>query len=196
VAAYLALLRGINVGRAKRVAMADLRAVFAERGFADAKTLLQSGNVVFTAPRALAVDEAAGLESELLRRTGVQSSFLLLSAAEVRAIAEQNPLVALASDPSRLVVSFLSERPDPEQVQLPEAQGLAPEVLVLGERALYQWCPDGLMASRVPPAFWRQLAPAVVTARNWRTVVTLLALLDAAEGGANRDADGDGNRPP
>jgi uncharacterized protein (DUF1697 family) len=51
-ATHVALLRGINVGKAKRVAMADLRALLEELGYADVRTLLNSGNVVFTAPRA------------------------------------------------------------------------------------------------------------------------------------------------
>ena len=46
----VALLQGINVGRAKRVAMAELRALFAGLGYHDVRTLLNSGNVVFTAP--------------------------------------------------------------------------------------------------------------------------------------------------
>ena len=42
----VALLRGINVGRAKRISMGDLRALFAGLGYGDVKTLLNSGNIV------------------------------------------------------------------------------------------------------------------------------------------------------
>ena len=45
----IALLRGINVGRAKRVEMAILRDLFTSLGYGDVCTLLNSGNVVFTA---------------------------------------------------------------------------------------------------------------------------------------------------
>ena len=49
---HIALLRGINVGRAKRIAMADLRELLASMGYTDVRTLLNSGNVVFSEPRA------------------------------------------------------------------------------------------------------------------------------------------------
>ncbi len=49
---HVALIRGINVGHAKRVAMADLRALVEALGYGEARTLLNSGNVVFSAPRA------------------------------------------------------------------------------------------------------------------------------------------------
>ena len=55
---YVALLRGINVGRAKRVAMADLRALFEQLGFGDVRTLLNSGNVGFRARAAKDVEGA------------------------------------------------------------------------------------------------------------------------------------------
>ncbi len=178
--AYAGLLRGINVGKAKRVAMADLRAVFTSCGFSGVATLLQSGNVVCSAPEPVPASAADELEAELVRRTGVSASILLLPAGEVRAIAAENPLVELASDDSRLLVSFLSAAPD-RAFELPDVDRLAPEALVLGTRAVYQWCPDGVLQSKVPPAFWRQFAPAVITARNWRTVTKLLALLEPLE---------------
>ena len=56
----IALLRGINVGKAKRIAMADVRALFADLGFTEVATLLNSGNVVFTAEKV--VGAAARLE--------------------------------------------------------------------------------------------------------------------------------------
>ena len=50
---HVALLRGINVGKAKRLAMADLRAVFETLGYTAVRTHLQSGNVVFDAKKPL-----------------------------------------------------------------------------------------------------------------------------------------------
>ena len=54
----VALLRGINVGRAKRISMGDLRALFTGLGYGDVRTLLNSGNVVFTVARKNAGDQA------------------------------------------------------------------------------------------------------------------------------------------
>ena len=175
MATVVALLRGINVGRAKRVSMADLREVVTSLGYTDVRTVLQSGNVVFTAGRALDGRAAATLEQALLDATGVQASVLLVPADDLAAIAAANPLRDITTDASRGFVTFLSRPLEPALVPAPDVDVLAPEVLVVAERAVYQWCPDGALATKVPPAWWRQL-DQVVTTRNWRTVQRLVEL--------------------
>ena len=175
MATVVALLRGINVGRAKRVSMADLREVVTSLGHTDVRTVLQSGNVVFTAGRAVDGRAAAALEQALLDATGVQASVLLVPADDLAAIAAANPLRDITTDASRGFVTFLSRPLEPALVPAPDVDVLAPEVLVVAERAVYQWCPDGALATKVPPAWWRQL-DQVVTTRNWRTVQRLVEL--------------------
>ena len=80
---YVALLRGINVGKAKRVAMADLRAALESLGYTDVATLLNSGNAVFTAPPAAAGRAAADIQAAVLARTGVSSRVTVLDAEEL-----------------------------------------------------------------------------------------------------------------
>ena len=74
---YVALLRGINVGKAKRVAMADLREVIESLGYTNARTLLNSGNAVFESSRALRKNAAEELREALVKKTGVSSRFIL-----------------------------------------------------------------------------------------------------------------------
>lgn len=159
---HVALLRGINVGTSTRLPMADLRAIVEEAGGTNVATYLQSGNVVFTGQL-----DAAALEAAIPVKTRV----LILTAAEFRAIAAENPLLEVATDPSRGVVTFFDRVPS---IDIPE--GLEPEVAVLGTRALYQWCPDGISKSKLPAAFYRSLGP-IATARNLRTVDALLGML-------------------
>ena len=168
---YVALLRGINVGKAKQVSMADLVAVVEACGGTGVRTVLRSGNVVFAAEGPVA---GAVFEAELVRRTGVVSSVLVIDGHELLRIAAENPLIEVATDQSRLMVGFTSQPPDDSIA--PDAASLAPEVLVVGQHAVYQWCPDGVMASRVPASFWKGVAP-VVTVRNWRTVLRLVGLV-------------------
>ena len=168
---YVALLRGINVGKAKQVSMVDLVAVVRACGGTNVRTVLRSGNVAFSAEGPVA---GALVEAELVRRTGVSSSVLVIDGDQLLRIAAENPLSEMATDPSRLMVGFTSQPPDDSLA--PDAASLVPEVLVVGEHAVYQWCPDGIMASRVPASFWKGVAP-VVTVRNWRTVVRLVRLV-------------------
>ena len=191
---YVALLRGINVGTAKSVSMAELAGVFGALGFTGVKTLLRSGNVVFEAGGALPADAASAIEAAVLAATGVRSSVLVLDSAAFIAIADANPLhtnplhtnpllahpllahplLAVATDGSKSFVTFVA--PMPAAVEVPDAATLYPEILRLGEAAVYQWFPDGSMQTRVPKAFWRQF-PGVVTARNWNTVTKIVGLL-------------------
>ncbi len=113
------------------------------------------------------------IEQALHASTGVQASVLLLAAADVAAIAAANPLRDISTDPSRAFVTFLSRPVDPSLVPAVDAEALAPEVMVVAERAIYQWCPDGSLATKVPPAWWKRL-DQVVTTRNLRTVERLV----------------------
>jgi uncharacterized protein (DUF1697 family) len=88
---YLALLRGINVGGKNVVKMADLRLFFEEMGFADVATHIQSGNVLFGAPRQKREELAAQIEAELSGRLGVEIRVVLLSTSDLRGVVERAP---------------------------------------------------------------------------------------------------------
>lgn len=173
----VALLRGINVGRAKRVAMADLRKLVEGLGYSDVRTLLNSGNVVFTAPGVAPGDAAARIEEGLVARLGVSSRVTVLTAAELAAAVEKNPLLEVADNPSRLFVAFLANPKDRSHLTPLAQQDWSPEVLALGPRVAYLWCPEGLLASRLPEAVGRALGDGVTT-RNWATVTKLQALAE------------------
>jgi uncharacterized protein (DUF1697 family) len=171
----VALLRGINVGRAKRVAMADLRAVVAGLGFGDVRTLLNSGNVVYTAPGVAPREAAARIERALVERLGVSSRTTALTAAELAAAVGGNPLGEVATDPSRHLVAFLTDPADRAKLAPLADQEWTPDRLAVGERVAYLWCPEGFLASRLREAVDRALGDATTT-RNWATVTKLHAL--------------------
>ena len=172
----VALLRGINVGTAKRIAMADLRALFTGLGYTAVRTHLQSGNVVFDAPTVVDAAAVALLESEILQRTSVQSRILVIPSDRFRKIADNNPL-ADSPDPSRMVVTFMNESPLKLDISQPNDDELAPERLVIGADAIYQWCPDGILKSKLPATFFSKLG-TLTTSRNLRTVTKLVQMLE------------------
>lgn len=171
-----ALLRGINVGRAKRVAMADLRSLVEGLGYTDVRTLLNSGNVVYTAPHEAPGDAAARIEEALVAKLGVSSRVTVLTAEEVAAVVADNPLVDVGTDPSRLLVTVLTDPAGRSALEPLAREDWAPEVLALGTRVAYLWCPEGLLASRLPEAVGRVLGDRATT-RNWATMLKLHALL-------------------
>ena len=172
---YVALLRGINVGKAKRVAMADLRSAIESLGYGDVRTLLNSGNAVFTSKRALKAAAAEELRAALLKKTGVSSRFTLRSADELRATIDSNPLLKVATDHTRLFAAFVTDSDDIKLVKPLMTQQWKPEALALGPDVVYIWCPNGLLESKATVAVTKALGDGV-TVRNWATVLKLSAI--------------------
>src|SRR5262249_11357057 len=138
-------------------------------------TLLNSGNVVFTTPRAAPGDAAARIEKAMATALGVSARVTVLTAAELAAAVADNPLLDVADDPSRLLGAG-SRRPAARPKLEPLLkQDWTPEALALGTRVAYLWCPEGILASRLAEAVGRVLGDAVTT-RNWATVRKLHAL--------------------
>jgi uncharacterized protein (DUF1697 family) len=167
---WVLLLRGINVNPTTRLAMADLRSLLGSLGYQDVQTLLQSGNVLLSSPRRPA---ASPIEAAIAFETRVKSRPVVLSLAEFRAVADANPLLDAGDDLSKLVITFLDEDIVPTDMKRPSDDELAPERLVIRPRAVYQWLPDGVLQSKLKPAWWRQFGP-LATARNVRTVNRIL----------------------
>jgi uncharacterized protein (DUF1697 family) len=156
--------------------MADLRALVAGLGYTSVRTLLQSGNVVFDAESPVTDAGLRRLEAAIIGRTEVSSRVVLVPAAKFRRIALDNPL-ADAADPSRMVVTFLDAVPPAHTAPRPADDELAPERIVFGSEAIYQWCPDGILKSKLPAKFFTQVN-GVTTSRNLRTVTKIVAMLD------------------
>ncbi len=176
---HVALLRGINVGTAKRVAMADLRALAESLGHTDVATLLNSGNMVFRAPRTTAAAAARKLEAGLKAATGIDARVLGLSAAELDEVAGDNPLLADMTDPARLQVFVLADPATGLAAAAPLArQNWGADRLGLGRRAVYVWCAEGVLASKLAAALGKALGDQA-TARNWATIVKIAALANA-----------------
>lgn len=178
---YVALLRGINVGRAKRIAMADLRALIATLGHQDVITYLQSGNALFSTDRTDADSLATEIERAISTELGMSVRCVLRDRAELARVVVANPLADVATDPKRLLVSFTSRTLDPDLVAALDPQAYLPEQFAVGEREIYAWLPEGVLESRLTNAFFeKQLGRKtgmICTARNWNTIVKLLALL-------------------
>jgi uncharacterized protein (DUF1697 family) len=172
---YVALVRGINVGTSTLVPMPDFRRVLEQAGFTAVKTLLRSGNAVFDSATILSDSDVEALEKRFAEATGVPARFVVMEADEFVGVVEENPLVDLSDDPSRLLISFLP-RPAPaaSTVDFPDADGLLPEVVRLGRRAVYAWCPNGVSKSAIPLRFWKQFGEAATT-RNANTANKLVS---------------------
>ncbi len=174
---HIALLRGVNVGGKNQVAMTDLRGLLARLGFADPQSLLQSGNLVFRASGKTAAQLERLLEAEVARRLGLDTQFLVRSAAEWKAIVARNPFPDEAKrDPGRLVVVALKDAPDAKRVKALQASVVGRETVRGRGREAYIVYPDGQGRSKLTNALIERLLGTRATARNWNTVLKLDAL--------------------
>ena len=184
---YVALLRGINVGGHKQVAMADLRTFLTDLGFVDPRSLLQSGNLVFRGAARTGARLERLLEAEAATRLGLRTDFMVRTAEEWRDVVARNPFHEAAErDPSHLVVMFLKAAPKPQVVKALQAAITGPEVVRVRGRHAYITYPASIGRSRLTTAVIESKLGTRGTGRNWNTVLKLMAL---ASGPANSKDD-------
>jgi uncharacterized protein (DUF1697 family) len=166
---HIALLRGINVGRAKRIAMADLRSLVEKLGYRDVKTLLNSGNVVFTSDGGSAQESAKRIEAALVSQLGISSKITGLDAADLATVIDENPFLEAIESPSRFLISIVGNPADLNRVDGLLDRDRVTERVAVGSRAVYQFSPDGILEGKAVEAVARALGDTA-TARNWATL--------------------------
>jgi uncharacterized protein (DUF1697 family) len=176
----IALLRAINLGSRRRVAMGDLRGLLVGHGHGEVKTHLQSGNVILSsalAPERLRVR----LEAELAAGLGMQVDVIVRTAAELADVVARNPLRDVADDPRRLQVTFLAGKPAAAVVRELAGVDVSPERIVTSRREIYVWHPAGIQDSPASKLLSQPRLGLIGTARNWNTVTRLLELAGEPE---------------
>jgi uncharacterized protein (DUF1697 family) len=153
--------------------MPELREALGEAGYGEVRTYVQSGNIVLESGEA-AEEIGRKVERVIAQRFGLDIPAVVRTQKELAAVVKRNPLAKVASDPKRYQVSFLASELDPEKLKELNTVATESEQLVAKGRELYAWHPDGVARSKL----WAKLAGTglgvTATARNWKTVQTLL----------------------
>lgn len=177
---YALLFRGVNVGGKTRFPMADLRAALEGAGFSDVTTYLQTGNaVVSAAGRTTAAKVAEQAREAITAHLPWTPEFLVFSGQEIAAVAAGNPWPEAVAEPKLLNVAYTSTAPDPKAALDPAAW--APDEWAFGQRCVYlRYVATSPGRSRLAEVVCREAfrsnSDAVVTVRNWNTVVALAEL--------------------
>lgn len=174
---HVALLRGINVGGRNRVAMSDLRELCGALRLGGARSLLQSGNLVFQSDKLAGAALERLLEAETAQRLNVSPDYLARSAAEMEQIVAGNPFLREAKDdPSHLLVMFLKTVPAAKRVQALQSALDGPETIRCIGKQLYIVYPAGIGRSKLTGTLIERQLDTRGTGRNWNTVLKLAAL--------------------
>jgi len=174
---YLALLRGINVGPHKQVDMGELRRIVAQLGFADTRSLLRTGNLVFQCQARSCAQMERLLEAEVQRHLDLETKFFVRTAEEWQAVIARNPLRdEAARDPSHLLVMFLKDAVEAKDVKALQTAITGREIVRGDGKHLYIVYADGIGRSRLTNAAIEKKLGTSGTGRNWNTVLKLGAM--------------------
>jgi uncharacterized protein (DUF1697 family) len=177
---FVALLRGVNVGGAKRVPMAQFRALLAGLGYTGISTVLNSGNAVFTAARGTPDGHARRISAAIGARLNLQVPVIVRSAREFLAVVADNPITAPEEHHPRLLVTFIQDTRLLRDWSAIGPQVAAPERFAVGKVAAYLLCANGILESKAWALLLKQ-AGGSTTTRNWATVLKLAALTEARD---------------
>ena len=173
---HVAFLRGINVGGKHSLPMTALAALFAESGCGDVRTYIQSGNVLYTAGTAIARRIPALIALGISKRFGFEAPVVTRAAADLAAVARNNPFLRDGADPRALHVVFLADPPDRSRAALLDPDRSPPDRFALRGSQIYLLCPNGVGRSRLTAQYFDSTLETTSTFRNWNTVLKMLEL--------------------
>lgn len=176
-ASYVVLLRGVNIGKAKRVPMAEFRSLLESLNYTGVRTLLNSGNAIFSGPRAASASHAKSIHAALQAALGLEIPVVVRSSREFLAAVEQNPLEPTEAEHPRLLVAFAQQRAALQGLSVLSPLVTSDEHFHIGRQAAYLLCKRGILESKAAAAMLGRAGQSVTT-RNWATVLKIKALLD------------------
>jgi uncharacterized protein (DUF1697 family) len=177
---FVALLRGFNVGKAKRVPMAEFRVLLSGLGYTNVATLLNSGNALFRAPALAEAKHAANIAKALRDELKVEVPVVVKSAKELAAVVADNPINVGAEEHSRFLVAFAQENRALASLAAIQPLVLPQERFSIGKHAAYLFCAAGILQSKAGEALLGKAGSAATT-RNWATTLKLYVLANGGD---------------
>jgi uncharacterized protein (DUF1697 family) len=178
----ISLLRGINLGGHKQIKMSELCALYGSLGHCDARSHINSGNVVFrTGERELGT-VVEKLESAIEKKFGFHADVVVRTTSEMRDVIRRSPFAKRKDvEPGKLLVTFLPQKPSGELGE--QIRGLKPdpEEMYLDGREIYTYFPNGVGRSKLFSGLSGKLLKHKGTARNWNTVLKLVEIAETLE---------------
>jgi len=174
---YVAFLRAVNVSGSNRISMEELQKVFLETGFANIKTYLQSGNVVFETQESSITVLQDTLETAISQKLGLEVKVLVFSKDEFEKIIQGNEFLSRGLSPDFLHVTLLKEPHGPGLSIKAQDRKSPTEQILLAGRFLYLHCPEGYGKTKLSNTSLEKWAGSVGTTRNWKTIMAVNQLL-------------------
>jgi uncharacterized protein (DUF1697 family) len=173
VATYIAFLRAVNLGRTRKVPMAEARSWLAEAGLGDVETYIQTGNLRFTTSLRSRARVERLVEKVLADACGFDVPTMAFTPQELRGVYDQALGLAAPSGPEvRRYVTFLKEEPDAGAAAPVDAWAHDGEAARVLGRAVHWWIDKPNQAARLSNARLEKLL-GLGTTRDLKVVTTL-----------------------
>lgn len=175
----ISMLRGVNLGSHNRIKMDALRTLYESLKLENPRTYVQSGNVIFRTKERNLKKLATTIEHAIEKTFKFRPAVILRTVDELRAAIADSPFESSRKlEPGKILVTFLAAQPPGEA-----AAGLAvfksyPEEIHLKGRELYMYFPNGAGRSKLPWSQVEKLLKVTGTARNWNSVMAMLAIAE------------------
>lgn len=173
---YITFLRGVNMTGHNSIKMTDLTALYIKLGYKNAMTYIQSGNVIFSSDSELSVtDLSNAIEKAILDRFKFIIPVMTRSVSQLQELSSVNPFLKDKEfDPSKMAVLFLQEKPSGEQIMKVAVVNYPPDRFVIIGTDIHIYCPNGFGKTKLYTNFFEKKMGVIGTARNWKTVTTLI----------------------
>lgn len=174
---YISLLRGINVGGGKVILMADLKEVFEKAEFAQVKTYIQSGNVVFSSEKEKSSELEEMIKSAIKSRFKFEVEVLVLMLDELENIIRKNPFAGdRLKIGERIYLTILSQKPAKERISdLHKIKNNSDGLEMIG-RTVYVLCRKGYAKSPFNNNSIEKVLKVNGTTRNLETMKKLVEI--------------------
>lgn len=175
---YFAFLRAVNMAGHNKMRTAELSEMLSEAGFPDAKIFIQSGNVVLrssNSPEKL----ATVLENAIREKFGYDITVIIRDLNRLSGLKSRNPyLEEELFDPSKMAVLFLDKLPEPAFLKKISEVNYPPDKFTVESEEIFLFCPDGFGRSKLTTNFFEKKLGVKATARNWKTIGSLLEIAE------------------
>ncbi len=180
---YISILRGINVSGHRVIKMDVLRQLFAELGFKNIQTYIQSGNIIFQSEKLNPGEIKITIQNKIKEFNGFDVPVIILTLNELQHIINNNPFVHDRSkDAAHLHVTFLSDTPDNKRLKKFISELCNPDEMLLNSKAIYLYCPNGYSKSKFTNTYLENKLKVKATTRNWKTTLELLHIAETNSG--------------
>ncbi|CAN5512463.1 DUF1697 domain-containing protein [soil metagenome] len=179
--AYIALLRGVNVG-GNPLQMDWLRGACEGLGLKDVRTYVQSGNLIFHSSLG-AVKLAGAIKAEIDAHARLPVTLIIRNAMEIAGVVAGNPFLKQAGvDLTKLHVTFFNKPPENPRRDKLEVLAGDRDAYRLAKSEMFLHCPVNYGQTKLSNTAIEKVLEVGATTRNWKTVTTLLEMATSQRG--------------